>query len=66
MSYANARITMKSGQRHQCTEWPSRVIEIRDRALAEGSLMELERPVIPTGQKLYLDPTQIEAIKGAE
>lgn len=64
--YANTQITMRSGESHQCVEYPGQVIEIRDRALADEALMELERPVIPTGRKLYLDPTQIESIKGVE
>jgi hypothetical protein len=66
MSWGNTRIVMRSGEKHDCTEYPARVREIRDRALADRSLMELERPVIPTGQKMYLDPTQVESIKGIE
>jgi hypothetical protein len=54
---------MKNGERHDVMEYPSKVIEIRAKAIEENALMKLERPIIPTGQYLYLDPTQISSIQ---
>lgn len=64
MSYANSRITTHDGDVHSCCEWPREVLKIKAAAEATGSLMELERPIIPAGQKLYLDPSQITSIRG--
>jgi hypothetical protein len=55
---------MHGGAVHHCCEYPEEVVKIRDKALSQGSLMTLESPSIPAGQKFYLDPTQVESIGG--
>jgi hypothetical protein len=64
VSYANAEIRSTTGTVYACVEYPSRVLELYVAALAAGdrSLIELETPRIPTGQKFYLAPDQIESI----
>jgi hypothetical protein len=65
VSYANAQITLHTGDIYKVCEHPEAVVHERTLALREERLMELERPIIPAGQKLWLDPTQIAAIRRA-
>ena len=57
-------ITMVSGQKHWAAGYASCLIEQVNEARQNGkALLAIERDTIPTGQMMYLDPTQIESMK---
>lgn len=63
---ASSKITMHGGATHYSVERVDQVVKERDGALGSNALMELESTAIPTGQKFYLDPSQIESIRRVE
>lgn len=66
MSYASAKITMKSGDAHYTTASADQVVAAVQRALsavtASPSLISFELPRVPTGQLFYVAPEQVESV----
>lgn len=67
MSYHHAEIRSVTGAVYHVVEYPSRVLELYQAALAvgPGALLELETPAIPRGQKVYIAAGHIESIAPA-
>lgn len=61
--HAKSKITLKNGEKREACEMVERVIRLRDGALADGSLMELEKPTTPAGQHFYVDPGEVALIE---
>lgn len=57
------RISLENGEVFFAAGFASQVHEAVEAAKLAGTMVTLERDVIPTGQSFYLDPTQIASIR---
>jgi len=63
MSYANSKITMRSGDVHFATETSSVVAKIVEVGRAGNkALVSFEAPTIPAGELFYVDPNEVASI----
>jgi hypothetical protein len=57
-------IVMKNGELISLRGFESEITEAINEGRKNGELIRLERDVIPTGQMIAIDPTEVSSIKG--
>jgi hypothetical protein len=57
-------IMMKNGEKVRVVGFESQITEQINAARQSGQLLRLERPKIPTGQMVGIDPAEVAIVKG--